>query len=40
MKRSHPILIAVVGLSLALLYLPLLAVAMFSVNAAKIGLKW
>ena len=35
-----PLLIAAVVLALGLLYLPLVAVALYSVNAARIGLVW
>lgn len=38
--RLHPVVGLVGILTLALLYLPLLAVAMFSVNASRYGLTW
>lgn len=40
MKRSHPIVSAIAIGTVAFLYLPLLAVAVFSVNATKYGLVW
>jgi len=40
MRRSHPVIIAVSYLTMAFLYLPLLGVAVFSVNEARRGLVW
>ena len=40
MKRCHPIISAIAIGTVAFLYLPLLAVAVFSVNATKYGLVW
>lgn len=40
MRRHHPFALALVAASAGLLYLPLLAVAVYSVNAARIGLVW
>ena len=40
MKRSHPIIVAVAYLTMAFLYLPLVGVAVFSVNEARRGLVW
>jgi spermidine/putrescine transport system permease protein len=40
MKRSHPLVAALALLTLAFLYLPLMAVAVYSVNATKYGLVW
>jgi spermidine/putrescine transport system permease protein len=40
MKKTHPLISASAIFVLALLYLPLLAVAFFSVNAAKSGFAW
>ena len=40
MRRSHPLIVAVAYLTLAFLYLPLLGVAIFSVNEARRGLVW
>jgi len=40
MRRSHPLIAAVAYLTLAFLYLPLLGVAIFSVNEARRGLVW
>ncbi len=40
MNRSHPFVTAVAMLTLAFLYLPMLAVAVFSVNATRYGLTW
>ena len=40
MRRQHPIIVAVSYLTLLFLYLPLLGVAIFSVNDARRGLVW
>lgn len=40
MKRAHPLIVGLAMLTMAFLYLPLLAVAVFSVNATKYGLVW
>jgi len=40
MRRQHPIIIAISYLTMAFLYLPLLGVAVFSVNEARRGLAW
>lgn len=40
MKRSSPLMNSIALLTMAFLYLPLLAVAFFSVNATKYGLIW
>jgi spermidine/putrescine transport system permease protein len=40
MKRSHPLITAIALLTMGFLYLPLLAVAVFSVNATRYGLVW
>ena len=40
MSRSSPLLTALAMLTIGFLYLPLLAVAFFSVNATKYGLVW
>jgi spermidine/putrescine transport system permease protein len=40
MRRQHPIIVAVSYLTLLFLYLPLLGVAVFSVNDARRGLVW
>lgn len=40
MKRSHPLIIALAMLTMGFLYLPLVAVAVFSVNATRYGLVW
>jgi len=40
MSRSHPLIAALAMLTMGFLYLPLLAVAVFSVNATKYGLVW
>jgi spermidine/putrescine transport system permease protein len=40
MRRQHPIIVAVSYLTLLFLYLPLLGVAVFSVNDARLGLVW
>ena len=40
MRRQHPIIIAISYLTMAFLYLPLLGVAVFSVNEARRGLVW
>jgi len=40
MNRSHPLITALAMLTMGFLYLPLLAVAVFSVNATKYGLVW
>jgi spermidine/putrescine transport system permease protein len=40
MKRSHPLITSLALLTMGFLYLPLLGVAVFSVNAARRGLVW
>lgn len=40
MKRSHPVITALALFTMGFLYLPLLAVAVFSVNATRYGLVW
>lgn len=40
MRRLRPLHLGLVGLAVALLYLPILAVAVYSVNASRIGLVW
>ncbi len=40
MKRSHPLTAAFGLAALAFLYLPLVAVVIFSVNSAKFGFQW
>lgn len=40
MSRSHPLTVTLSMLTMGFLYLPLLAVAVFSVNATKYGLVW
>ena len=40
MRRSHPVIIAISYLTMIFLYLPLLGVAVFSVNEARRGLVW
>jgi len=40
MRKSHPLIIAVAMFTLGFLYLPLVAVAVFSVNATRYGLVW
>jgi spermidine/putrescine transport system permease protein len=40
MKRIHPIVTAMAMFTIAFLYLPLLAVGVFSVNATRYGLTW
>jgi spermidine/putrescine transport system permease protein len=40
MRRQHPLIVAVSYLTLLFLYLPLLGVAVFSVNEARRGLVW
>ena len=40
MRRSHPLLSAMAMLTMGFLYLPLVAVAVFSVNATRYGLVW
>lgn len=40
MRRNHPLVTATAMLTVGFLYLPLLAVAIFSVNATKYGLVW
>lgn len=40
MKRSHPLITALAMLTMGFLYLPLVAVAFFSVNATRYGLVW
>jgi spermidine/putrescine transport system permease protein len=39
-RRTHPLLTGVAAGTLALLYLPLTAVAAMSVNAARFGVTW
>jgi spermidine/putrescine transport system permease protein len=40
MRRNHPLIIAISYLTMAFLYLPLVGVAVFSVNAARSGMVW
>jgi spermidine/putrescine transport system permease protein len=40
MKRSHPLVTAMAMFTMGFLYLPLAAVAVFSVNATRYGLVW
>ncbi|MEJ2639551.1 MAG: ABC transporter permease [Desulfosarcinaceae bacterium] len=40
MKRTHPVITSLALLTMGFLYLPLLGVAVFSVNAARRGLVW
>jgi len=40
MKRSHPLITAMAMFTMGFLYLPLAAVAVFSVNATRYGLVW
>ena len=40
MKRTHPMITILAMFTMAFLYLPLMAVAVFSVNATKYGLVW
>jgi spermidine/putrescine transport system permease protein len=40
MKRTHPVIASLALLTMGFLYLPLLGVAVFSVNAARRGLVW
>ena len=40
MRRSHPLITAMALLTMGFLYLPLVAVAVFSVNATRYGLTW
>jgi spermidine/putrescine transport system permease protein len=40
MKRNHPMVTAMAMFTVGFLYLPLLAVAVFSVNATRYGLVW
>jgi spermidine/putrescine transport system permease protein len=40
MRRNHPLVNAAAMLTVGFLYLPLLAVAVFSVNATRYGLVW
>ena len=40
MKRSHPLITALAMFTMGFLYLPLVAVAVFSVNATRYGLVW
>ena len=40
MRRSHPLITALALLTMGFLYLPLVAVAVFSVNATRYGLVW
>jgi len=40
MRRSNPLITALAMFTMGFLYLPLLAVAVFSVNATKYGLVW
>ncbi|MBI2373984.1 MAG: ABC transporter permease [Deltaproteobacteria bacterium] len=39
-RRQHPVVVALSGVALLLLYAPLLAVAAASVNRAKLGFRW
>ncbi len=40
MNRSHPLIVSLAMCTMGFLYLPLVAVAVFSVNATKYGLVW
>ncbi|UCE50847.1 MAG: ABC transporter permease [Desulfobacterales bacterium] len=40
MRRSHPLITVLAMLTVGFLYLPLVAVAVFSVNATRYGLVW
>jgi len=40
MRRQHPLIVAVSYLTMIFLYMPLLGVAIFSVNGARRGLVW
>ena len=40
MKRTHPLITAMAMFTMGFLYLPLVAVAVFSVNATRYGLVW
>ncbi len=40
MRRTHPLVTILAMFTMAFLYLPLMAVAVFSVNATKYGLVW
>ncbi|WP_372679745.1 ABC transporter permease [Desulfosarcina sp.] len=40
MRRQHPFIVAISYLTMAFLYLPLVGVAIFSVNAARRGMVW
>ncbi len=40
MRRTHPLITILAMFTMAFLYLPLMAVAVFSVNATKYGLVW
>jgi spermidine/putrescine transport system permease protein len=40
MRRSHPVTVVLSLLTMGFLYLPLMGVAVFSVNAARRGLAW
>ena len=40
MRGQHPVALALIATAAGLLYLPLLAVAVYSVNDARIGLVW
>jgi spermidine/putrescine transport system permease protein len=40
MRKSHPLITALAMFTLGFLYLPLVAVAVFSVNATRYGLVW
>ncbi len=40
MRRQHPLIVVVAWLTMAFLYLPLVGVAVFSVNSARRGLVW
>ncbi len=40
MRRTHPVITILAMFTMAFLYLPLMAVAVFSVNATKYGLVW
>ena len=40
MRRTHPIVTAMAMVTIAFLYVPLLVVGVFSVNATRYGLTW
>ncbi|HSM73216.1 MAG TPA: spermidine/putrescine ABC transporter permease PotC, partial [Desulfobacterales bacterium] len=40
MRRTHPVIAALALVTMGFLYLPLLGVAVFSVNSARRGLVW